>query len=174
MMPTLVFIGAFNESRCRKGVELRTIWSALWEEELQATGWLDKDRQENLLQDVAGVGRNSTDGSTRGKITEKRDTTRANCINKGLACHTSQDRANRPVRSWLQREKLSSAWLQALPGPDSNLTSAEFSEAAAAALCLASPASMERLGQKVRVVTQNRQGKFFFIIRTKNAKTYKK
>ena len=65
------------ESGCRKGVELRTIWSSLREEELQAAGWLDKDRQENLLQDVAGVGRNSTDGSTRGKITEEPDTTRA-------------------------------------------------------------------------------------------------
>ena len=138
------------ESGCREGVELRTVWSALQEEELQAAGWIDKDRQENLSQDVAGVGGNSTDGSTRGKITEERDTTRANCINKGLACHSRQDRTNRPVWAWLQRDKLSSAWLQALPGPDSNLTSAEFSEAAAAALCLPSPASMERLGQVVR------------------------
>ena len=138
------------QSGCREGVELQRVWSALQEEERQAAVWLDKDKQENLSQDVAGVGGNSTDGSTRGKITEERDKTRANCINKGLECHPKQDRTNRPVWSWLQRDKLSSAWLQALPGPDSNLTSAEFCEAAAAALCLPSPASVERLGQVVR------------------------
>ena len=74
------------ESGCREGVELKTVWSALQEEESQAAGWLDKDRQENLTQDVAGIGGHSTDGSTRGKITEERDKTRAKCISKGLAC----------------------------------------------------------------------------------------
>ena len=57
---------------------------------------------------------------------------------------------NRPIWSWLQRDKLSSAWLQALPGPDSSLSSAEFSEAAAAALCIPSPACLEKLGQVIR------------------------
>ena len=61
-----------------------------------------------------------------------------------------QDRTNRPVSSWLQRDKLSAAWLQALPGPDTSLTSAEFSEAAAASLCLPSPACADRLGQVIR------------------------
>ena len=96
------------------------------------------------------MGESSTDGSTRGKIIEERDKTMSNCLKKGLDCHPKQDRTNRPVWSWLQRDKLSSAWLQALPGPDSSLTSAEFSEAAAAALCLPSPACVERLGQVVK------------------------
>ena len=64
--------------------------------------------------------------------------------------HPKQDRTNRPVWSWLQRDKLSAAWLQALPGPDTSLTSAEFSEAAAASLCLPSPACADRLGQVIR------------------------
>ena len=81
---------------------------------------------------------------------EERDKTWAKLIKKGLEVHPRQDRSNRPVWSWLQRDKLSSAWLQSLPGPDSSLTSAEFSEAAAAALCLPSPACLEKLGQIIR------------------------
>ena len=94
---------------------------------------------------VGCVGLNSCDGSTRGKISEERDKTWANLIKKGLEIHPKQDRSNRPVWSWLQRDKLSSAWLQALPSPDSSLSSAEFSEAAAAALCIPSPACSDRL-----------------------------
>ena len=71
-------------------------------------------------------------------------------MRKGLEMHPKQDRTNRPVWSWLQRDKLSAAWLQALPGPDTSLTSAEFSEAAAASLCLPSPACADRLGQVIR------------------------
>ena len=75
--------------------------------------------------------------------------TRGALIKKGLQSHPQQSRTNRPVWAWLQRDKLSSAWLQALPGPDSSLTSAEFAEASAAALCLPSPACMEKLGERV-------------------------
>ena len=99
---------------------------------------------------VESVGGSSCDGSTRGKVCEERDKTWAKLIKKGLEVHPRQDRSNRPVWSWLQRDKLSSAWLQSLPGPDSSLSSAEFSEAAAAALCMPSPACLEKLGQTIR------------------------
>ena len=81
---------------------------------------------------------------------EERDITRGALIARGLQAHPRQDRANRPVWAWLQRDKISSAWLQALPGPDSSLTSAEFSEAAAAVLCLPSPSCVEKLGQTLK------------------------
>ena len=74
----------------------------------------------------------------------------SNLISKSLEVHPNQHRTNRPIWAWLQRDKLSSSWLQALPGPDASLSSAEFSEAAAAALCLPSPACMERLGTIIR------------------------
>ena len=45
---------------------------------------------------------------------------------------------------------ISSSWLLALPGVDSNLTNAEFSEAAAANLCLPSPACRERVEDTVK------------------------
>ena len=138
------------ESGSREGEELRRVWQALKEEELQAAAWLGRDVQENLSAQVECVGGNSCDGSTRGRISEERDKTWANLITKSLESHPCQDRTNRPIWSWLQRDKLSSAWLQALPGPDTSMSSAEFSEAAAAALCLPSPACMERLGQVIR------------------------
>ena len=83
-------------------------------------------------------------------MSEERDTTWERLVKKGLETHPRQDRTNRPVWAWLQRDKLSAAWLQALPGPDTSLSSAEFSEAAAAALCLPSPACSDRLGHVIR------------------------
>ena len=137
-------------SGSREGVELRRLWSNLQEEERQAAAWLELDMQENLGQHVADVGGSSRDGSTRGKVAEERDITWAKLVKKGLELHPTQDRTNRPVWSWLQRDKLSAAWLQALPGPETTLTSAEFSEAAAASLCLPSPACADRLGHVIR------------------------
>ena len=137
-------------SGCREGVELRRVWSYLQEEECQAATWLEQDMQENIGQQVEDVGGSSRDGSTRGKVAEERDKTWANLVKKGLEMHPIQNRSNRPVWSWLQRDKLSAAWLQALPGPETTLTSAEFSEAAAMSLCLPSPACADRLGQVIR------------------------
>ena len=138
------------ESGSREGEELRRVWSSLKEEEQQAADWLGREVQENLSEQVTNVGGTSCDGSTRGKISEERDKTWANLITKSLENHPQQDRTNRPIWAWLQRDKLSSAWLQALPGPDTSMSSAEFSESAAAALCIPSPACMEKLGQVIR------------------------
>ena len=69
---------------------------------------------------------------------------------KSLENHSREDRANRSIWGWLQRDKLSSAWLQVLPGPDTSMSSAEFSEAAASALCILLPACLEKLGQVIR------------------------
>ena len=126
------------------------VWDKLKREEEQSATWLEREVKTCLGSDVEGVGDASCDGSTRGRVTEVRDTTRGDLISKGLDVHPRQDRTNRAVWSWLQRDMLSAAWLQALPGPDTTLTSAEFSEAAAAALCLPSPACADRLGQVVR------------------------
>ena len=137
-------------SGCREGVEMRRVWNQLKFEEEQAAACLGDAVQENLAAPVESVGGSSCDGSTRGKVCEERDKTWAKLIKKGLEVHPRQDRSNRPVWSWLQRDKLSSAWLQSLPGPDSSLSSAEFSEPAAAALCMPSPACLEKLGQTIR------------------------
>ena len=51
---------------------------------------------------------------------------------------------------WMQRDRISCLWILAGPGVDTSLTSAEFSEAAAANLCLPSPPCKERIGEAVR------------------------
>ena len=137
-------------SGCREGEELQSAWQRLKEEEVRVAGWLGREVQECFSADAEGVGGESCDGSTRGRLTEARDQTRARLLKKGLEVIPNQGRANRPIWVWLQRDKMSSAWTQALPGPDSSLTSAEFTEACAAALALPSPACAEKLGQTVK------------------------
>ena len=112
------------ESGSREGEELRKVWSKLRQEE---AAWLEEEVQWSFQQEAEEVGGTSCDGSTRGRLMEERDS-------KGLEVHPIQARTNRPVWAWMQRDKCSSAWLQALPGPDSSLSSSEFSEACAAAL----------------------------------------
>ena len=57
----------------------------------------------------------------------------------------NQPKKDRPVWAWKQRDKISSSWLLALPGPDSSFSNAEFSEAAATNLVLPSPACIGRV-----------------------------
>ena len=57
---------------------------------------------------------------------------------------------SRPALSWKQRDKVSSAWLLALPGIDTRLNNAEFAEVAAANLSLPSPACAARLGEVIK------------------------
>ena len=59
------------------------------------------------------------------------------------------DRRVRPVMSWGERDKLSSAWLLALPAGDTCLSSPVFAEAAAALLCIPSPACADKIGYEV-------------------------
>ena len=60
-----------------------------------------------------------------------------------------EDREARPVWSWPERDKHSSAWLLSLPGPDFDLTATEFSEGFAAMLCQPSPACRSMVGRPV-------------------------
>ena len=66
-------------------------------------------------------------------------------LKKALDIHG--DRRARPVMSWTQRDKLSSAWLLALPAGDTCLSSPAFAEAAAT--LLPSPAYADRIGCEV-------------------------
>ena len=68
----------------------------------------------------------------RGGITEQREKMRRRTMNQSL--NKVRKRHVRPVWHWLQRDKLSSQWLLALPSPGSDLFSAEFEEAFAAPL----------------------------------------
>ena len=65
-------------SGCREGDELKRLWKAMQEEQMQAATWLSIEVKENLGEEVEGAGGDSCNGSTRGKVTEERDTTRGN------------------------------------------------------------------------------------------------
>ena len=93
-------------------------------------------------------GEGSVSGETRGKLVSAREKTRAALLVKALAEH--RPIKDRPAWAWKQRDKISSAWLLALPGADSSLSNAEFAEAAASNLCLSSPACMQKLGDTVK------------------------
>ena len=54
----------------------------------------------------------------------------------------------KPVKAWSNRDKLSTSWLQCLPGPD-GLSSQAFSEAMALLLSMPSPACKDRIGAKL-------------------------
>ena len=56
-----------------------------------------REGQETVSQELESVGGSSTDGSTRGKITEERDWTRGALIKKGLQTHPQKTWINRPV-----------------------------------------------------------------------------
>ena len=88
-------------------------------------------------------------GETRGKIIEAREKTRAKLLSRALQQFRPQKA--RPVRSWRQRDKLSTAWLLCLPLPHTALSNEVFSEAAAASLCLPSPACPDRVREVVNV-----------------------
>ena len=69
---------------------------------------------------------------------------------KGSFQSEVRPKSTRAAWGWRQRDKVSCAWLLAMPGGATALSNAEFSEAAASNLCLPSPACRGRIGELVR------------------------
>ena len=78
------------ESGCRTGEELRSLWTALVEEALQMSTYLETEVQGPLAVQVEGAGQGSSDGSTRRRITTWLEDTRAATLKKGLEAHLDQ------------------------------------------------------------------------------------
>ena len=135
------------QSGCQVGTEFRRAWEILQEEAQQLSQWLETELVEPLSVDTMAAGLGSTSGSTRKAIIEQMEKLRGEALNKALLEHN--DRQVRPTWAWPQRDKLTAHWLLALPGPETGLSSAVFVEAAAAHLCLPSPACSDKVGQKV-------------------------
>ena len=135
-------------SGCREGEELTRAWNILTKEAQEAADWLGIEVEQVFTVPLVGIGEGSITGKTRGEIVTAREKTRAQLLSKALSMF--QPRKARPVIAWKQRDKISSAWLLALPGADSSLSNAEFSEAAAANLCLPSPACTGLVGETVK------------------------
>ena len=100
-----------------------------------------------LQQPVEAMGEGSTDGSTRMLVTEQLETLTLATLRKHLG--EIADQKARPVCSMKQKDKLTTAWLLALPGAQSSLTTPIFQEGIAMVLCVPSPACMIRVGEKI-------------------------
>ena len=124
--------------------EMKRSWRKIQQEADQSCTWLQEPVPEVLSIQLEAFGEGSTNGKTRGKVVEAIECTRAKVLAKTL--ELIRPTSTRAAWAWRQRDKVSSAWLLACPGTDTRLTNKEFAEAAAANLCLPSPACAARVG----------------------------
>ena len=134
------------QSGCRTGRELSVAWGILQSEARQCTAYLGQELDGHLAVPVEGVGEGSVDGSTRKAVVQQREELRGAVLKVGLS--RLPDPTLKPVIAWANRDKLSSSWLQCLPGPN-GLSSQAFTEAMALLLCMPSPACTNRVGARV-------------------------
>ena len=128
-------------SGCRAGVELAQSWRLLQLESRAGMDFLGEEDEElagPLAAEVESAGEGSVSGGTRGKLVQEKEILLGRVMLRALENH--RDQTDRAVFSWPQRDKMSAAFLLQLPGHDTSLTSAEFTECAASLLCLPSPA----------------------------------
>ena len=134
------------QSGCRTGRELLNAWSLLQREATESAEYLGLELSGVLAVPVEGAGEGSVDGGTRKLVVQQREELRGAVLKVALTRIT--DVTLRPVTAWPNRDKLSSSWLQCLPGPD-GLECQAFSEALALLLCMPSPACQDRVGAPV-------------------------
>ena len=139
---------AVLESGCQEGLELRRVWDRLGLEARDAAAWLGEEMEEIFATGVEGVGAGSVTGATRGLLVEAQERIRFRLLTEALARH--RPKRDRHAWAWRQRDKLSSAWLLALPGGGDNLTNDEFTTFAAINLCIPPPACLEREGDVIK------------------------
>ena len=111
---------------------------------------------EVVQGEAEGVDKGREDGSTRGLIVRLRQEWRFKALNKAISEHREQSR--RRIYSWKERDKLTSAFLLANPGPGTELSSQVFAEVAATYLCLPSRICKDRVGEKIGKSTVDRHG----------------
>ena len=137
---------ALLDSDCRTGRELAEVWTSLREQASQCAAYLSEEIRGPLIENVQNAGGGSRNGSTRRLVVAAREEVRAAVMKEAVP--RLQQSNQRIAKAWLNRDKLSTAWLTTLPGPE-GLRGMAFSEAMASTLCLPSPACRSRLGAKV-------------------------
>ena len=135
-------------SDCSIAGEMRRSWSRIQLEASQSADFLQEPTPEILSTQLESLGGGSTTGETRKKIVDAIECTRSKILTKALSL--VRPTTTRAAWAWKQRDKVSSAWLLACPGPDTRMSNSEFTEAAAANLCLPSPACLARVGETVK------------------------
>ena len=128
----------FLTAGSRTAQEFAEAWNSLRIEAQQCCNYLGKELEGELSVVLVKAGGEKDDGSTRRAVVQQRQGLRHEVLSKALERHG--DRQARPVTVFQNFDKTSGAWLLALPGPDTGLSSPVFTEAMAAHLCLHSPA----------------------------------
>ena len=111
------------------------------------SGYLGEELSGALALPVEGAGDGSTDGSTRKAVVTQLENLRYRVLSKHLKEWKS--RTDRPVWSWPNRDKLTTAWLLSFPGPHTGLSMPVFREGLAMVLCIPSPACRDMVGERV-------------------------
>ena len=119
-------------------IEFDMAWSSLRQEAEQCCQFLGKKLGGELAVMTVAAGADRTDCSTRRLVVQGKEALRHEVLTLALERHA--DRRARPVTVYQNFDKLSGAWLLALNGSDTGLSSTVFREAMAAHLCLPSPA----------------------------------
>ena len=130
------------ELGCRTGRELLVSWEILQKEAEQCSTFLGQELDGHLAVQVEGMGEGSVDGKTRRLVVQQREELRGAVLKEALSRMDSS--TMKPVKAWSNRDKLSTSWLQCLPGPD-GLSGQAFTEAMALLLCMPSPACKDRI-----------------------------
>ena len=130
--------GTFLVAGSRTSCEFDQAWNSIRLEAEQCCTFLQKELEGELAARTAAAGQGKVDGSTRRLVVQQREGLRHEVL--ALALQRHRDREARPVFVFQNFDKLSGAWLLALPGRDTGLSSQVFTEAMAAHLCLPSPA----------------------------------
>ena len=132
----------------RTGVEFLSAWQRINSEASECCNFLDEPLEGILGDSAEGLGNGSTDGSSRSDLVKALESLHSEVIHQSLNMHV--DQSARPVRMYVQRDKVSQAWLSALPGPLTIIPSREFSEAMAWHLFLPSPACKPHVGVMIK------------------------
>ena len=134
----------------RTGRELAMAWETVSSRGLSMAEFLGEELNSPLSSQVEAAGEGSSDGSIRMAITNQVEGLKLKVMDAYLQGRRERRDKARPVWSWPQRDKLTSAWLLALPTSGAtSLTTPIYREGLAMVLCLPSPASSCREGERV-------------------------
>ena len=128
----------FLSAESRTSYEFDQAWNSIRQEAEECCSFLGKDLNGELAPCSESARQGKVDGSTRRLVVQQREGLRHEVLT--LSRKRYRDRQARPVTVFQIFDKMSGAWLLALPGPDTGLSSKVFSEAMSAHLCLPSPA----------------------------------
>ena len=113
----------------RTGRELEGSWARLVSRGQSLSDFLEIPLEGPLLSPVEGAGDSSTDGSTKSSCIKFLESIYLQALQKVLEDFPQRNCC--PVRFFNQRDKISQAWLTALPGPLTHIPSEEFVQAMA-------------------------------------------